>query len=350
MELLSFKKEVKSIWIETSDDAFIISRDEFENGYSVGSTTHIPLRKLSTNYVVITTDPEYGSKSQIAVAAIEDNTTITVTFRMKKNHSLDINEKTFYNGEKSTLTLNRFETYLIEHDTDLTGTVIESDLPIATFSGNDCNTLNNKGGCDHLIEQIPPVSSVDCAYIVPPNSPDRDTCIRITAIEPTNFTFSIDGFERLMTLDGLESYDLNIASNVSCTIESTRPILVTSFSLHSKTSELGDPSMVIVPGVNQYLDYYKIVVPSGYDYNYVSIMIKESSKNSLQINESGIMPNVIIFDQNVLVGNTNYSVRSINVTEGELTASSVDGERFGLMFAGVKDFNSYGFSGNSLLV
>ena len=55
------------------------------------------------------------------------------------------------------------------------------------------------------------------------------------------------------------------------------------------------------------------------------------------------MLNVIIFDQNVLVGNTNYSVRSINVTEGELTASSVDGERFGLMFAGVKDFNSYGF-------
>ena len=58
MELLSFKKEVKSIWIETSEDAFIISRDEFENGYSVGSTTHIPLRKLSTSYVVITTDPE----------------------------------------------------------------------------------------------------------------------------------------------------------------------------------------------------------------------------------------------------------------------------------------------------
>ena len=109
------------------------------------------------------------------MAAIEDNTTISITFRMKKNHFLDIKGEFFYNGEVFTFTLSRFETYLIEHDADLTGTVIESDLPIATFSGNDYNTLYKKGGCDHLIEQIPQVSSIDRAYIVPPNSPDRDT-------------------------------------------------------------------------------------------------------------------------------------------------------------------------------
>ena len=50
------------------------------------------------------------------------------------------------------------------------------------------------------------------------------------------------------------------------------------------------------------------------------------------------------------VGNTTFNVRSIKVTEGELTASTVNGERFGLMFAGVRDYESYGFSGNSVLL
>ena len=349
MELLRLRKEVKSLWIETSEDVFIVSHDEFPNSCSDGSTAHIPLQKLSTRYVAITIDPEGGSKSQVAVAASEDNTAISVTFRMNENHPLDINGNRFYSGDVFNLTISRFETYLIEHVTDLTGTLIESDFPIAAFSGNDCTTLGNTGGCDHVIEQLPPVSSVDNAYIVPPSPPDRDTRIRITAIEPTNFTFNINGFDIGITLDGLESYDLNITSNESCTIESANPILVTSFSLFSKASGLGDPSMIIVPGVNQYLDYYKIVVPSGYD-NYVSIMIKDGSKNSLQINESGISSQVIIFEKSVFIGSNKYSVRSIKVAEGELTASSVNGERFGLMVVGVKVTNSYGFSGNSLLV
>ena len=79
-------------------------------------------------------------------------------------------------------------------------------------------------------------------------------------------------------------------------------------------------------------------------------MIKYSSKNSLQINQSGISPNDTIFKKSVFIGNNKYSVRSIKVTEGELTASSVDGEKFGLTFAGVRYFSSFGFSGNSLLV
>lgn len=50
LELQSFRKEEKSILIETSSDVFVISHDDGAD--SVGSTTHIPLHKLSTKYVV----------------------------------------------------------------------------------------------------------------------------------------------------------------------------------------------------------------------------------------------------------------------------------------------------------
>lgn len=108
--------------------------------------------------------------------------------------------------------------------------------------------------------------------------------------------------------------------------------------------------MTIVPGINQYLDYYKIVVPLGYDQNYVSVMIKGSSKDSFRVNGTVIEKNDVDFEENVLVRNITYNVRSIRVAEGELTASTLNGDRFGLIFAGVTEYEAYGFSGNSLLL
>lgn len=125
---------------------------------------------------------------------------------------------------------------------------------------------------------------------------------------------------------------------------------MTAFGLQPKHSTLGDPSMTIVPGINQYLDYYKIVVPQGYDYNYVSIMIRESSRDSFRVNGTAIEINDVVFEENVMVRNITYNVRSIRVAEGELTASTMNGDRFGLIFAGVTEYEAYGFSGNSLLL
>ena len=153
-----------------------------------------------------------------------------------------------------------------------------------------------------------------------------------------------------MSLGQYEYFETKISSNQTCFVESPNPIFVTSIGLASKSSSLGDPSMTTVPGFNQYLNYYKIVVPTGYVTNYVSIMIVKSSQNSFQINGTMINIDDIIFEADVFVGYTTYNVRSINVTEGELTASTVNGERFGLMFSGISYYEAYGFSGNSLLL
>lgn len=198
LELQSFRKEAKSVLIETSSDVFVISHDD---GYgTVGSTTHIPLHKLSTRYVVISSEPVATRTSQVAMSAIEDNSTISITFKMKRNVPLIIEGKIFHSGDMFNLSLNRFETYQIEHSTDLTGTFIESSVPIAAFSGNDCANLGGSGACDHLIEQLPPLASVDKTYLVPPNSDERDTIIRITAIENSNITYKIGSVSQTLTL------------------------------------------------------------------------------------------------------------------------------------------------------
>lgn len=328
LELNSFQKEVKSMLIETSDDVFVISHDDHDG--TAGTTTNIPLHKLSTKYVVISTEPE-------------------VTFKMKQNLSLNIEGNTYYNGDALYLRLDGFETYQIDHITDLTGTFIESSVSIAAFSGNNCNRLGDVGACDYLIEQLPPIDSVDVIYIVPPSSDDRDTIIRIIAIESANITFVIDNVTHTQSVNKFDSLDTKITNNQTCFIRSETPILVTAFGLHSKSSLLGDPSMTIVPGLNQYLDYYKIYVPAGYNHNYVSIIITSSSKDSFRINNTIINTDDIVFEENVSTGSTTFNVRLVRVLGGELTASTVNGKRFGLMIAGFSNYVAYGFSGNSVL-
>lgn len=94
-------------------------------------------------------------------------------------------------------------------------------------------------------------------------------------------------------------------------------MLVTAFGLGSKNSWIGDPSMTIVPGINQYLDYYRIIVPSGYDRNYVTIMIKDGSQDSFCLNNILINTIDIVFQKNVYVGKVIYNVKTIHVVEGE---------------------------------
>lgn len=329
IELNYFQKEVKSVLIETSEDVNVIS---FDDGHrTAGSTANIPIHKLSTKYIMVSTAP--SGKSQLAVAAMKDNTTISVTFKMERNFALRIENNTFYRGDVFSFSLDRFETYQIAHSTDLTGTVIESSYPIAAFSGNDCNKIDGIGFCDYLITQLPPSGFVDNMYIVPPNNDDRDTIIRITAIEKSDVFYMIGAANKSLSLYKSNSFDIRISSNQVCFIESTTPVIVTGIGLALKqVLNLGDPSMTIIPGINQYLNYYKIVIPEGYVNNFVSVMIKESSVIFFRINSTVINICDIVFEENVLAGNITYNVRTIRVAEGVLTALALDGEKFGMIF------------------
>nr|XP_034322122.1 uncharacterized protein LOC105340014 [Crassostrea gigas] len=346
IELKYFQKEFKSVLIETSDDVFVVSIDG-AHGTSDG-TTNIPIHKLSTQYVVITVQPT-SRESQLAVAALENNTSISIKFRMNQYTSLNIEGSKYYNGDVFIFSLDRFETYQIAHNTDLTGTFIESSNPNAAFAGSDCTKFNGGGYIDHLLEQLPPADTIDKTYIVPPNSDSRDTVIRITATNMSDIYYMIGTVTRTRLLGRYDFFDIRISSNQSCYIKSTEPIVVTGFGLHSSSSTLGDPSMTIVPGINQYLNYYKIPIPTGYVHNVVSFMIKESSKAFIRINNAILNAADIVFEDSLLAGNITYSVVSILVTQGEFKAFTLDGERFGVMVSGIKRGEAYGFSGNSLL-
>nr|XP_034320037.1 IgGFc-binding protein-like isoform X3 [Crassostrea gigas] len=341
MELEGFKIETKCILIETSQNSMVVSQADVYS--SVGMTTHIPIHKLSTKYVIVSTNPvKYFS--QFAVASINENTMISITFQM--NDTLQIDGKIYRSGETFSIKLNRYETYQIQHTVDLTGTFVQSSLPIAVFSGDDCNKLNGQGFCDHLIEQLPPTSRIDAVYVVPPHL-YSNTKIRVMAIDKSTIFYNCTNKTFYKSYERLEYFDIDISSNGVCYIQSNGPILVASFGLSSSLSYNSDPSMVIVPGFHQYQNYYKIIVPFGYDYSYITV-IMEQSDSLLLLNGYTVASSNILY-QEILYYSTHFKVMIIRVLAGELTVTTTKSDKFGLMCAGMNFFKSFAFSGNSVL-
>lgn len=347
-----FHIEEKSVIFETSGDVFVFCQED--GVASFGSTTLIPLHKLSTKYVVLSMQPiwfDIIQYSQLALSAIEDNTTVLITFKLPGVSSINIKGTIYNESDVFTITLDRFQTYYIEHFIDLTGTVVEASAPIAVFSGIDCDPHDfSNNYCHHLFEQLPPTDSADKTYIVPPNMDNRDTVIRVKAIENTTITYMFGRSVQNRSIYKLDYFDITITSSQTGFIKSETPFLVAAIGLpiYRQNQAVYGPTMTIVPGINQYLYYYKMFVPFGYDHNYISIIIRESSKDSFRVNGTVVEIGDIAFEENVSVRNVSYNVRSIHVTEGELIASTSNGERFGLISSGVTFYKAYAFSGNSI--
>ena len=160
--------------------------------------------------------------------------------------------------------LNSLDYLYITADSDLTGFGIHTNKPVSVFSGHHCaNIPVGVSSCDHVVEQIPPVSewgktfilstfirNVQVDFIKVVASTDG-TNVRITCIRP-NTTDSEVILDEL--LNSTNHIQFKLPSMDTCILNSSSPVLVVQFSTGGSTSPTseGDPSMTVVPHLGQY--------------------------------------------------------------------------------------------------
>ncbi|XP_061170843.1 IgGFc-binding protein-like [Saccostrea echinata] len=262
---------------------------------------------------------------------------------------LYIDGNIYRDGDIFSLCLNKFETFQVGHTTDLTGTLVNSSAPIAVFSGDECTRLLSRGACDHLVEQVPPFLNLDNVFIVPSHAEDRTTVVRVMAGKDTNLTYTVNSITTNLTLTTGSSREVSIYSNQICLIQSEGPILVTSVSVASTTTTNGDPYMTIVPGIHQFIDYYKVPIPYNYKTNYVSITINSSAVSDILTNGTSVSQSNKVYESTITSASGNFTVLTLKVIPGELTIQTTNHIPFGLLIYGHGEFVGYGFSGNTLL-
>jgi hypothetical protein len=234
---------------------------------------------------------------QFMVVASEDATTVTIVPTCRTAGGKVA-------GDSYEVVLDRGDVYLVQSaasgEEDLTGSHITSNKPVAVFSGHErCAIPSNAKlydgsfpSRDHLVEQLPPVQACgDSIVVVPFKSSDRPDVVRVIA--------TADGTEVLIsgvfsaTLKGGEFYEMRELKTPTM-ITASKPVLVAQY-LGTTLGKLadaefpshGDPSMMIVPPIEQYLTRYSfnaLSVPAA-GTAFVSVVLPASAVSETTIDD-----------------------------------------------------------------
>ena len=218
-----------------------------------------------------------------------------------------------------------------------TGTRIQSDKPIAVFSGNNCaNVPTGVSYCDHIVEQLTPTSAWGRRFVTTPlaSRQNGDTFRFLAATDGT--TVRVDG-ETVATLDAGQ-YHEQILTDASV-IEATSPILVAQFANGSALSgNPGDPFMMLVPPYEQFLSSYTVAAPSeGFEQSYINITAPGTGAG-ITLDGVAVPPTAF-----TAIGTSGYSAAAVPVDPGTHRLTGL--QPFGVAIYGFNADDSYGYTG-----
>ena len=217
-----------------------------------------PTESLGKEYFAMCYTPNptntVESNSEFLIVATENQTTINIS------PSVDTEQGKKANA-KFSIVLNKGQLYQVQSmnrnisgQGDLTGSYIQSDKPIAVYSGNKSTAVPFNGGTrDYLFEQVPPTNTWGRDfYVVPLKNRTRDTYRILAAEDQTVVT--VEGLGQTITLDRGKFYEFNLNSNQPSRIFSSKKILLAQFCRSQRADEnngVGDPFMIILSPISQ---------------------------------------------------------------------------------------------------
>ncbi|XP_038047435.1 sushi domain-containing protein 2-like [Patiria miniata] len=311
--------------------------------YTTDGFLGIPTNNLGMQYVVMTSRPLVDQNSQFAVIGTEDSTLVQVILR----GAVTFEGQSYSAGDVLRFTINNLEAVQIQGQSseDLTGSIIQSDKPVAVFSGNECT--NHAGSyCDMVTEQLVPVKSWGQRHIYTAARSDDDNIYRIVAyFSETNLT--IPGFEH-QSLEPGEFWEGRLSG--SGLIRSSKPALMMQH-LASINGITVDPSIIQVPAEEHFGFVFGFTTPphsggdSGGYFNFINIIVKNESRqtvylNSLPINGSNVHESD--------VPHTNYASLTVQLPKGEgvyyVEQTDPFSSPLSVIVYGYEDAESYGYA------
>ncbi|HEY6171665.1 MAG TPA: IgGFc-binding protein, partial [Candidatus Kapabacteria bacterium] len=300
VEITQTETVVKGMAVHVVADTEVAVYGMNHKMYSSDAFMGLPIDVLGTEYRTMnyqSSQTTLGGLSanipgQFWAVAVFDSTNITITLNASSSNGKPA--KTPFN-----ILLNKGDTYLIQgdadiKDNDLTGSLVESDLPLAVFTGHMRagipagfnNVGSNRPSRDHLIEQVPPVSAWgDSALVIPYFSSDNPDVVRIVSAEDNN-TITVNGAV-VGTYNAGQFYEIK-ALSAPASISATNPILVGQYAHTSEygiasqpgdPAPYGDPALALCYPVEQFTTSYTFILiqnASAFTGNFVNIVVDQT--------------------------------------------------------------------------
>lgn len=248
--------------------------------------------------------------SALSVIATEDETDVTITPSVTTSTGRPA-------GVPFTVRLRKGDVYSVGArwesigQCDLTGTLITSNRNIAVFSGHNCAYVPPKiDACNHLVEQLPPVSAWGKHYYLGMLKERSKYTFRVIASQDQTKVFEDSRLVAVMRAG--EFYEnLNVSRHVQITAD--KPVLVAQFAQGFKNGDsVGDPMMILVSPTQQFLNEYRIATPiSGDWHHYINLVAPTSSITQIKLNGRKI--DSATFS---VLGESRYSIAQVPIPFG----------------------------------
>ncbi len=327
------------------------------NSYTSDASLLIPVPSLSERYDIIGWRQTQHGKAYFAVVAVSDGTEVTITptvvpaagggvvpssttpFTVEMNDG-DVLEVATKNGES------------------MTGSQVVTNQghPVAVFSAHECaNIPANVSACDHLEEQMPGLvfwgkEFVAARMPVRSNTPktevvlwqlyasENETEIVITASP------EVEGLPatpaQLSKGELLEFYVSGTKANPGdFYVEADKPIGIMQYMISANTPKCdgsGDPAMVYLSPVEQFLSRYVVLVPTTWQNDMLIITRKEGVEvilDGVSIADSEFVP----------IAGSGYEVARHPTFDGNHSLESDDG--IAVIVVGWDEYDSYAYAG-----
>ena len=188
-----------------------------------------------------------------------------------------------------------------DFNADFTGSLIQSDAALVVFSGSEAsdapffNKLADRKCCaDHLEEQLDPirtsgknfVASVSPSRTValanagaPVGEAEQEEYFRVIATTSAGarITTSLSGQFQSFELPERGSF-VTIASTHHFSLKSDAPVMLSSVSPSQQDANVpsglpgGDPSLIIIPPIEQFRNSYVFLTPDKYSFDFIRIV------------------------------------------------------------------------------
>ncbi len=283
----SFQETPRTITIKTADNVAVhafYAYSNFNSEWLIGSTNVMPVDALGTKYFVASYPPYSTRKSEFTVTALDGEADTVVIIETR-------------NGQHFREVLRPSETYQLQSDTDLTGSVILADKPVSVMSGCGCAKVPpTKDRCNYLVVHLTDIESAGLKFIIGPFA-DRTTgyIFRVIAtVDNTQLRFGTSN--NTIEIHAGYFHEVDVPGNTVSYVSSSEPVLVFKYGKGGDSSNTdGDPIMVTIPAVSHYVDV--LTFPVAY------LPTRSNTRYSLSITLECVMSEGLILDGR-LVGKT----------------------------------------------
>jgi len=245
----------------------------------------------------------------------------------------------------------------LREEGNLSGTRVLASAPVAVFSGSVATsepTEENRCCADHVEHQMPPLQAWGTTYaVVPPPAASGGGSVESLVRLIGGFDGTMLAYEPAApagaptVLDGGETIAVRTDQPfVVRTTDETQSLAVAQFLLSNQVFGLshGDPSMIVMPAMQQFRERYVFLAPEGYATDWVTVV----APSDAMVDLDGAAIDVGSFAAVADVDGVAWVYGHVALEDGEHVIES--DAPIGIVVVGYDSDVSYGYPGGSGLL